>query len=75
MAKENDQADRSNMLRALEVGASARLQSSPNPWVGCVILPQSGGSGFEGATSPPGGPHAEIVALGRAGEAASGSTV
>lgn len=63
------------MLRALEVGASARAKSSPNPWVGCVILPQAGGPGFEGATSPPGGPHAEIVALGRAGVAARGSTV
>ena len=75
MTETNDQADRSNMLRALAVGASARSRSSPNPWVGCVIVPQGGGSDFDGATSPPGGPHAEIVALGRAGDAASGSTV
>ena len=37
--------------------------SSPNPRVGCLIASSSGrviGSGF---TQPPGGPHAEIVAL------------
>lgn len=62
------------MLRALEVAASARDRTSPNPWVGCVIVADGGGPGFEGATSPPGGPHAEIVALGRAGSAAGGAT-
>ena len=33
------------------------------------------GATFEGATEPPGGPHAEVVALQRAGDAASGSTL
>jgi diaminohydroxyphosphoribosylaminopyrimidine deaminase/5-amino-6-(5-phosphoribosylamino)uracil reductase len=59
------------MERALELAASVRASTSPNPWVGAVIEP----GGFEGATQPPGGPHAEIVALGQAGEAARGTTL
>jgi len=51
-----------------------RGRTSPNPWVGCVIVAECGNSGFEGATSPAGGAHAEVVALGRAGDAANGST-
>jgi diaminohydroxyphosphoribosylaminopyrimidine deaminase/5-amino-6-(5-phosphoribosylamino)uracil reductase len=59
------------MHRALELAASVRAATSPNPWVGCVIEP----GGFEGATQPPGGPHAEVVALERAGEKARGATL
>jgi len=59
------------MRRALDLAASVRASTSPNPWVGCVIDP----GGFEGATQPPGGPHAEIVALKQAGEAARGATL
>ena len=59
------------MRRALELAASVRATTSPNPWVGCVIDP----GGFEGATQPPGGPHAELVALERAGDAARGATM
>jgi len=59
------------MRRALDLAASVRASASPNPWVGSVIEP----GGFEGATQPPGGPHAEIVALDRAGEAARGATL
>src|SRR5438067_4780791 len=59
------------MERALDLAASVRASASPNPWVGSVIEP----GGFEGATQPPGGPHAEIVALDRAGEAARGATL
>src|SRR5437764_5071392 len=59
------------MRRALDLAASVRASTSPNPWVGCVIDP----GGFEGATQPPGGPHAEIVALEQAGEAARGATL
>src|SRR3954471_20305201 len=59
------------MGRALELAASVRASTSPNPWVGCVIEP----GGFEGATQPPGGPHAEVVALERAGDRARGSTL
>src|SRR6184192_286892 len=59
------------MRRALDLAASVRSSASPNPWVGSVIEP----GGFEGATQPPGGPHAEIVALQQAGEAARGATL
>jgi diaminohydroxyphosphoribosylaminopyrimidine deaminase/5-amino-6-(5-phosphoribosylamino)uracil reductase len=59
------------MRRAVELAASVRGTTSPNPWVGCVIEP----GGFEGATQPPGGPHAEIVALAAAGDAARGATL
>ncbi len=61
------------MDRALELGESARRHSPPNPWVGCVIV-RDGTVVGEGATMPPGGPHAEIVALERAGPRARGAT-
>ena len=56
--------DRAAMRRALALAASARTHVSPNPWVGCVV--SAGGEWFEGATQPPGGAHAEVVALGAA---------
>lgn len=59
------------MERAIHVAAGVRTSTSPNPWVGCVIEPGA----FVGATSPPGGPHAEVVALRRAGDAARGATL
>lgn len=63
--------DQKFMVRAMVLAAGVRTRTSPNPWVGCVIEP----GGFEGATKPPGGPHAEIVALGAAGDAARGATL
>src|SRR5438270_9034515 len=59
------------MRRAIDLAASVRASTSPNPWVGAVISP----GGFEGATQPPGGPHAEIVALQAAGDAARGAAM
>ncbi|MCE6994880.1 bifunctional diaminohydroxyphosphoribosylaminopyrimidine deaminase/5-amino-6-(5-phosphoribosylamino)uracil reductase RibD [Saccharothrix sp. S26] len=61
---------------ALAVAASERVRgtTSPNPPVGCVILDAGGELVGEGATRPPGGAHAEVVALGRAGERARGGT-
>ena len=53
---------------ALEAARSCRLVTSPNPWVGCVI--DAGESQYMGATSAPGGNHAEINALEAAGERA-----
>jgi diaminohydroxyphosphoribosylaminopyrimidine deaminase / 5-amino-6-(5-phosphoribosylamino)uracil reductase len=66
--------DGAAMDRALALAASVRGSTSPNPWVGCV-LETPDGRVFEGATAPPGGPHAEAAALALAGEAAAGSTV
>ena len=62
------------MQRALELAAAVRGRTSPNPWVGCVVLTPDGRT-FEGATEPPGGPHAEAVALAAAGDAARGATL
>lgn len=61
------------MARAIELAGSVRAASSPNPWVGCVVV--AGDRSFEGATQPPGGPHAEVVALTAAGRCASGATL
>ena len=55
-------ADQVYMARAVELAAGVRTTTSPNPWVGCVIVTADGRT-VEGATQPPGGPHAEAVAL------------
>ena len=62
--------DLDRMTRALELGASVRAVSPPNPWVGCVIETADGRT-FEGATEAVGGPHAEAVALAAARAAGS----
>ncbi|MER5266896.1 bifunctional diaminohydroxyphosphoribosylaminopyrimidine deaminase/5-amino-6-(5-phosphoribosylamino)uracil reductase RibD [Actinosynnema sp. NPDC002837] len=61
---------------ALAVAASERVRgtTSPNPPVGCVILDAGGRVVGVGATRPPGGAHAEVVALAEAGESARGGT-
>ena len=54
--------DTAFMRRALGIAESAHLRARPNPWVGAVVV-CADGRVFEGATSAPGGPHAEIVAM------------
>lgn len=49
-------------------------RTSPNPPVGAVVV-RDGIVRGRGATQPPGGPHAEVVALREAGEAARGATL
>jgi diaminohydroxyphosphoribosylaminopyrimidine deaminase/5-amino-6-(5-phosphoribosylamino)uracil reductase len=66
--------DERYMARAIELAASVRATTSPNPWVGSVVV-ATDGTVYEGATQPPGGPHAEAVALGAAGDAARGATL
>lgn len=66
--------DEHYMRKAIEVAKFARWRSRPNPWVGAVVVGRDGHV-FDGATAEPGGPHAEIVALDRAGAAARGSTL
>jgi diaminohydroxyphosphoribosylaminopyrimidine deaminase/5-amino-6-(5-phosphoribosylamino)uracil reductase len=61
------------MHRALALGASVRNRTAPNPWVGALV--SAGGRWYEGATEPPGGPHAEVVALAAAGDLAVGGTL
>jgi diaminohydroxyphosphoribosylaminopyrimidine deaminase / 5-amino-6-(5-phosphoribosylamino)uracil reductase len=62
------EADARHMRRAVELAAEVRATTSPNPWVGCVIVGADGRTA-EGATRPPGGPHAEAVALAAARQA------
>ena len=62
------------MHRALALAASVRALTSPNPWVGSVVL-TADGERFEGATAAPGGPHAEASALAKAGTSAAGATL
>jgi diaminohydroxyphosphoribosylaminopyrimidine deaminase/5-amino-6-(5-phosphoribosylamino)uracil reductase len=63
------------MARARELGATVLGATSPNPAVGAVVLAADGTPVGEGATAPPGGPHAEVAALAQAGERARGGTV
>src|SRR5690349_6960584 len=62
------------MARARELGTSVLGSTSPNPPVGAVVLAADGTVAGEGATAPPGGPHAEVRALAQAGERARGGT-
>src|SRR4051812_38337092 len=66
------EVEQAAMHRALALAETVRGRTSPNPAVGAVILDAEGALAGEGATAPPGGPHAEIVALRAAGEAARG---
>jgi len=64
------------MRRALALARSVMYTTTPNPRVGCVIV-RDGRVVGEGATQPPGGPHAEIRALRDAtarGESVRGAT-
>jgi diaminohydroxyphosphoribosylaminopyrimidine deaminase/5-amino-6-(5-phosphoribosylamino)uracil reductase len=62
------------MRRALAASAAVHGRTSPNPPVGAVVLDAAGAVVGTGATRPPGGPHAEVVALREAGERARGGT-
>jgi diaminohydroxyphosphoribosylaminopyrimidine deaminase / 5-amino-6-(5-phosphoribosylamino)uracil reductase len=61
------------MLRALALADAVVGSTSPNPSVGCILV-RDGAIVGEGSTQPPGGPHAEAVALRNAGGAARGAT-
>ena len=60
------------MTRALALAERAQGRTSPNPAVGAVVV-RDGAMVGEGTTQPPGGAHAEVVALARAGAAARGA--
>lgn len=62
------------MARALRLAARGRYGTHPNPRVGCVIVREGRVVG-EGWHALAGGPHAEIVALNAAGDAARGADV
>jgi diaminohydroxyphosphoribosylaminopyrimidine deaminase/5-amino-6-(5-phosphoribosylamino)uracil reductase len=62
------------MRLAIEQGQRVKGSTYPNPPVGAVILNAAGEVIGVGATEPPGGQHAEVVALRAAGEQAAGGT-
>ncbi|GAA2381201.1 bifunctional diaminohydroxyphosphoribosylaminopyrimidine deaminase/5-amino-6-(5-phosphoribosylamino)uracil reductase RibD [Gordonia cholesterolivorans] len=62
------------MRRAIAESADSQGLSSPNPPVGAVILDELGEVAGVGRTQPPGGPHAEVMALREAGDRARGGT-
>jgi len=62
--------DAEQVHRALQLAASVRALTPPNPWVGCVLA-TSDGRTHEGATAAVGGPHAEAAALAAARAAGS----
>ncbi|MEY7973649.1 bifunctional diaminohydroxyphosphoribosylaminopyrimidine deaminase/5-amino-6-(5-phosphoribosylamino)uracil reductase RibD [Saccharomonospora xinjiangensis] len=62
------------MEAALALSEGVRGTTSPNPPVGAVILDADGRRVGEGATQPPPGPHAEVMALREAGDRARGGT-
>jgi diaminohydroxyphosphoribosylaminopyrimidine deaminase/5-amino-6-(5-phosphoribosylamino)uracil reductase len=67
------------MLRAVEAAERVHGRTSPNPWVGAVLVPRPAeghpSGWFTGATAPPGGAHAEVSALAAAGDRARGGTL
>jgi diaminohydroxyphosphoribosylaminopyrimidine deaminase/5-amino-6-(5-phosphoribosylamino)uracil reductase len=72
-----DSDDLTWMRRALALAQTVMYTTAPNPRVGCVIV-RDGRVLGEGATQPPGGPHAEVGALRDAqarGESVAGATV
>ncbi|HEY2302750.1 MAG TPA: bifunctional diaminohydroxyphosphoribosylaminopyrimidine deaminase/5-amino-6-(5-phosphoribosylamino)uracil reductase RibD [Acidimicrobiales bacterium] len=71
----DEDEDRAMMREAIIAAAGVRASTSPNPWVGCVIVPGDDAPAAIGATDRPGGPHAEAAALALAGDSARGSTV
>lgn len=62
------------MAAAIAQSERVKGRTYPNPPVGAVILDADGEIAGVGATAPTGGPHAEVVALRRAGERAAGGT-
>src|SRR6476619_7296444 len=63
------------MQEALDAAAQVRTRTSPNPWVGAVVLSARGTLVGVGATEPAGGAHAEVIALRAAGDAARDATM
>ena len=66
--------DHAMMRRALELAGKGLFTTAPNPRVGCVIC-RDGEIIAEGWHEKAGAPHAEAVALARAGGRAAGATV
>ena len=67
------------MRRAVDAAERVHGRTSPNPWVGAVLVPAHAdgqpATWFVGATAPPGGPHAEAAVLDASGGRARGGTL
>jgi len=63
------------MDEAVHEASLQRAVTSPNPWVGAVILDRAGQVCGRGGTGPVGEAHAEVVALRAAGDRAHGGTL
>ena len=61
-------AEAEHLARAAQIAEAGWGRVAPNPRVGCVLV-RNGAVLAEGAHTEYGGPHAEIVALRRAGDA------
>ena len=66
--------DLNSLRRALRLAARGRFRTSPNPMVGAVLV-RDGEIVGEGYHRRVGGPHAEVEALAKAGDAARGATL
>jgi diaminohydroxyphosphoribosylaminopyrimidine deaminase/5-amino-6-(5-phosphoribosylamino)uracil reductase len=70
----NQRLDERLMRRALVLAARGLGETNPNPLVGCVVA-RGGRVVGEGFHARAGGPHAEVMALRRAGARANGATL
>ena len=68
-------SDEDHMAQALALARRGLGTAWPNPSVGCVVVCPDGEIVGRGTTAPGGRPHAEAVALERAGSRARGSTL
>ena len=68
-------SDEDYMAQALALARRGLGTTWPNPSVGCVVLSEDGEIVGRGTTAPGGRPHAEAVALDRAGARAERSTL
>jgi len=63
-AADGTSTDTRLMLRALRLSETARRRTSPNPWVGALLVAEDGKTILgEGYHSGPGRPHAEVEAF------------
>ncbi|MGA7374618.1 MAG: deaminase, partial [Methyloceanibacter sp.] len=67
--------DEDHMAQALALARRGLGTTWPNPSVGCVVVSATGEIVGRGVTAPGGRPHAEAVALQRAGRATTDATL
>src|SRR5262245_36071472 len=68
-------SDEDHMAQALQLARRGLGQTWPNPSVGAIVVGANGEVVARGWTAPGGRPHAEAIALERAGAKAKGATL